>query len=243
MLLAILWALLCGPVAEREQTARAQKKENKPGWDETNKPPKPRPTPHKTPRPTPRSTPRPTPRPSLKPPLSVQYRLFKVSANNSQTEVNRITIFNRGDKIRFSVKPNQDVYLYIIHQKRADQAGKIYFPDSQMSGQNLLPKDKELVIPYGCAPGPPPSDCSYAVDGNVGPEYFTMIFSRDPNINLLNNEMTMAGEIKPQTLDEYAKKNSGHRAGRGDSVYGWSVTNLDRNANQELVVRYVLSKK
>jgi hypothetical protein len=229
--------------------------QDSPSWNKTvpKETPKPKPTPAPKPpvkraaKATPRPAPRPRPKQPAQPLLAVQFRVFKVNDNNSQVEVNPLTVFNKGDRIRIAMKANQDVYLYVIRQPAATDDGSIFFPDSRInSGQNFLVRDTEVVLPGGCGAGVLPQDCALRVDANPGPEVFTMILSRSPSIDLLENQTTaITNGLKPQVLEGYLR-NANLKldtSGRADSIFGRMVRNTDPKANDKIIVRYLLNKR
>ena len=227
-------------LAACDRAARAQS--DTPSWNR-NVPKKT--TTRRTPRPRP--TPRPTPRPVTpsSPPLSAQYRVLKVNENNSQVEVNPVTVFNRGDRVHIAVKADQNVYLFVIHQPGPGQPGTIFIPDSRInSGQNSLVKDQEFVISPPCAPGAAAYQCSHVVGGG-GQESFTLIFSREPTIKLLDDSAASGGSVSPQALDAYADS-IGQRlddSARGDTVFARRFRNLNPRSGGQVVVRVPLNKR
>ncbi len=231
---------VCTVVAQRSDTGI---------WDPATKA-KPKPTTKPTTKPRPRPVPvRPSPRPAPPPrftPLTVQYRIFKVNENNSQVEVNPVTIFNRGDRLRFAVKSDTDVYLFVIHQQGLNQPGRIYIPDSQINGgQNLLAKNVEFVIPSGCPAGTAPLACTYKVDGTTGQEMFTLIFSRAPSIRLLDEAVGAGGIVTAQSLDAYMNGLNQRLddTARGDSVFARTFRNLNPKSADQVVVRLAINKR
>lgn len=235
LMLAALLASLPGaaPVCR----AAARRAQDAPSWN-TKLTPKPKPA---APRRAPRKPPRRAPTSSS---LEVEYRIFKVNENNSQVEVNSVTIFNRGDRVRLAVKANADLYLFVIHQKSPTEDGTIFIPDSRFNnGQNLLARGREFIFPDGCPPGGAASDCSYLVDA-AGQEYFTLIFSRRPSLGLLDSAAAAGGVVSAQAIADYVN-NSGQRldtSGRGGSVFARSVRNLNQK-DDKLAVRVMLNKR
>lgn len=244
---AILLALAACAAVSAPRAARAQ---DTPSWNKTPTAPKPapaKPTPKPRPAPKPvRRAPAPEPARPATPPLTVQFRILKVNENNSQVEVSPVTVFNRGDRLRIAVKSSEDVYLHVIHQQAPNQSGRVFIPDSQFnSGQNFIPRGREFIVPSGCPPGGAPSACSYLVDGPAGQEFFTLIFSRGPSVNLLEGAAAAAGSIRPQDLDAYmnAAGQKVDASGRGDTIFSRQVRNLNPRSNDRVAVRYVLNKK
>lgn len=203
--------------------------------------------------PKPKPKPKPTTRPHHTPPapsaplLAVQFRIFKVNDNNSQVEVSPLSVFSKGDRLRIAMKANQDVYLYVIHQQTPDSDGQLFFPDSRInSGQNFMAKNTELLIPSACPPGTPSQLCGFTVDGTVGQEVFSMIFTRNPSVDLLERSSGgINSELKPQVLEAYANSLNQKldTSGRADTVFGRLIRNTNPKANDKIVVRYVLNKR
>lgn len=177
--------------------------------------------------------------------LSVQWRILKVEPKGAE-EVNPMTVFNPGDRLRLAVKTNQDGFLYIIHQGRADQPGQILFPDSRMNGgRNYVKRGVEYVVPSGCPPDVPAADCSYPVNSTSPQEQFTVVFSRDAMLELPQNATDISGGINPEALKELGGK-SGQKLSSpktGDSIFSVRITNLNRNDNEEIIVPYTLRKR
>jgi len=177
--------------------------------------------------------------------LSVQWRILKVEPGGAE-EVSPMTVFNPGDRLRLAVKTNQDGFLYIIHQGRADQPGQILFPDSRMNkGRNNVKRNIEYVVPSGCPPDVPAADCSYPVNSTSPQEQFTVVFSRDALLEIPQDATDISGGINPEALKELGSK-SGQRLSKprtGDSDNSVRITNLNRNDNEEIIVPYTLRKR
>lgn len=200
-------------------------------WNPSAKKPKPK-----------HAAPRPQPAPSRARTLAVQYRLLKVNDNDSQVEVSPVTVFNGGDRLRLAVKADDEVYLYVIHQKGPNQPGSIYFPDTRIGAQNHIAKGEQLVIPSNCSNVSKPPDCSYEIDASAGQEFFTLIFSRSDNIPLLEQ---VGGTVTASALDTYlgglAQKLDAST--RGDTIFARRFRNLNPKSADLVVVRLVLNKR
>jgi hypothetical protein len=174
----------------------------------------------------------------------VQYRLLKVNDNNSQIEVSPVTVFNTGDRLRLAVKADEDVYLFVIHQKAPGRQGSIYFPDSRVNGgQNLIPKGAEFLLPSNCSDRSSPVACSFPVDPVGGQEFFTLIFSRSPSVSLLDQAAEAGGVVSAQSLDTYL---GGHAqkldaSARGDTVFARAFRSLKPDG--QVVIRLALNKR
>jgi hypothetical protein len=234
--------LACGLALACCAAAAAQRRDTG-VWDPSAKP-KPKPT--TKPRPKP-SAPRPQPAPRARP-LDVQYRLLKVNRNNSHVEVSPVTVFNGGDRLRLAVKAgkdDEDVYLFVIHQRGPTQPGSVYFPDTRVGAQNHIDKGEELVFPSDCPDAPTPADCSFEIDGARGQELFTLIFSRSESIPLIEKAGEAGGTVSAAALDEYvgglAQKLD--TSTRGDTVFARRFHNRNPKSAGVVVVRLVINKR
>jgi hypothetical protein len=234
-----LAALACGLLVACCAAAPAQRRDTG-AWDPSAKPkPKPtKPAPH---RPAP-TRPRPAARARS---LAVQYRLLKVNRNDSQVEVSPVTVFNRGDRLRLAVRADDEVFLFVIHQKGPGQPGSIYFPDTRVGAQNHVAKGEQLVFPSNCPDATTPADCSFEFDGASGQELFTLIFSRSESVPLLDRAAEAGGTVSAGALDAYvgglAQKLDSST--RGDTVFARRFRNLNPKTADLVVVRLVLNKR
>lgn len=233
-------ALACGLLAAllaAAPHARAQRRDTG-AWD----PAAPRPKPKPRPRP---AAPRPQPAPPRARTLAVQYRLLKVNDNDSQVEVSPVTVFNRGDRLRLALKADEDVYVFVIHQKGPGLPGSVYFPDTRFAVQNHVRRGEQLVFPSNCAGVSTPSRCSYEVDGAGGQEFFTLVFSRSENVPLFEQAVGAGGTVTAAALDTYvgglAQKLDSST--RGDTVFARRFRNLNPRSADMVVVRLALTKR
>jgi hypothetical protein len=230
-------ALACGLLLVCFAEASAQRSD--PGvWNPSAKP-KPKPAPR---RPAPRPAPRPAaPRARA---LAVQYRLLKVGGDDAEVEVSPVTVFNVGDRLRFALKADDDVYLYVIQQKGAGEPGRLYFPDTRIGAQGHLAKGEQLVIPSSC-PDARAADCSFEIDRAGGQELFTLIFSRSGSVPLVERALEGGGAVSAAALDSYlaglAQKLDAST--RGDTVFARRFSSLRTKSADVVVVRLVLNKR
>jgi hypothetical protein len=223
---------LCVALCAAAQHTTAQRRDTG-AWNPAAKPkPKPRPKP---------AAARPQPAPRARS-LAAQYRLLKVNDNDSQVEVSPVTVFNRGDRLRLALKADDEVYLFVIHQKGPNQPGSIYFPDTRIGAQNHIAKGEQLIIPSNCPGLSTPAECSYEIDERAGQEFFTLIFSRSDNVPVLTQA---GGTISASALDAYlgglAQKLD--TSTRGDTVFARRFRNLNPKSADLVVVRLVLNKR
>jgi hypothetical protein len=135
----------------------------------------------------------------------------------------------------------------VIRQSSPNSQGELVFPDSRFnSGQNFLKKGIEVKAPSGCPAGTALQLCSYVVDGEVGKEVFTMVFTRNSLFSLLESATGPDNsQIKPQALAAYVS--SLHQqlsvSGSPGSPFGRRIRNTNPKANDKIVVLLPLNKR
>src|SRR4029434_2593535 len=83
--------------------------------------------------------------------LAVQLRLLKLKHDGTAVETNPLSQFYANDRLRLSVKANQDGYLSIIRQSGPNEDGQILFPTSLLNdGANYVTANIEFVVPAHC---------------------------------------------------------------------------------------------
>ncbi|HVF50753.1 MAG TPA: hypothetical protein VNA19_11735 [Pyrinomonadaceae bacterium] len=235
-------AFALAQVAAGASPARAQN--DTPGWNQ----PKPEASkPSARPRRRARRRARgPLPHVVARPLLTLQYRIFKIERNGTQIEVNPNTVFNAGDRVRFGLLASDDGYLTIIRQSRPDAPGRVLFPESRTNNvQNFVRRGQELLLPSVCRAGTPAFECSYPVNADSAQDFYTIIFSRDDTPDLPKDALQPDGQIRAQSLRQHWTT-SGQRlseAQQGATVFSLRVSNLNRRADGELTLRYVLNKR
>jgi hypothetical protein len=176
--------------------------------------------------------------------LKIEWKLLKVNSDGSQGETNPLSTFYTGDHLRLVVKANQNGYLYIIHQDNPTAPGQIIFPDSRLNnGRNDVSKLQEITLPSSCPADITPFDCAVIVRPPAGAELFTLVFTRDPIINLPDNATDASGGIPAAALVKL-KQDSGQTLvrGKGGSPYSVLVTNTNLKDNEDLFETLVLKK-
>lgn len=234
-------ALACGLLVACPAAAHAQRRDTG-AWDPSAKPkPAAKPAPRPKPRP---AAPRPQPAPRART-LAVQYRLLKVNRNDSQVEVSPVTVFNGGDRLRVAVKADDDVYLFVIHQRGPGQPGTIYFPDTRVGAQNHVRKGEQLVVPSNCPSAATPADCSFEIDGARGQEFLTLVFSRSESIPLIERTAEAGGAVSAAALEAYVGGLAQRldSSTRGDTVFARRFRNLNPKSADLVVVRLALNKR
>lgn len=173
--------------------------------------------------------------------LTIQYRLVKRGERGEFIDTNPSSIFFSGDQMKIAVTPNQDGYLYILHNTQG-QDGTLVFPDSRINnGQNFVRKNTEYVVPGYCPRFSDPKDCWYEMDEEAGREEFTLIFSRDAISSLPNRVISAGGAISQQVIREIRGQSNQNieetslPKGIGLGQYVIWVKNKNRADNEELI--------
>jgi hypothetical protein len=141
------------------------------GLDDTPAPAKPKPAPSKPARGKPDV---PFQRASSKGPLGLRYALLKVNGPES-TEVAQTTEFTSGDRIRLKVQPNDDGYLYIVHQGTSGNWGILYPKLTANPESNRIQAGVQYEVP---------PDSAFRFSGNPGTERLFVLLTRVPERDL-----------------------------------------------------------
>jgi hypothetical protein len=189
-------------------------------------------------------------RPVMQAPLlTIQYRLIKRAEGGGFGDTSPSTVFFTGDQVKIAITPNQDGYLYIIHNTQG-RDGQLVFPDSRINnGLNFVTKDTEYAVPGSCPKFQNPKDCWYEMDDVAGREEFTLIFSRDAISSLPNRAIGDGGLIKQEAIREIRSQTTQHieetnlRKGIGGGNYVIWVKNKNRSDNEELIYTIGLSHR
>jgi Domain of unknown function (DUF4384) len=176
--------------------------------------------------------------------LKLEWRVLKVRDDGSAEETNPRGIFHNGDRLRLAIKTNQNGFLYIIHQASPTSPGQIIFPDSRVNdGRNDVSKLQEVILPSNCPTGMKARDCALVVIPPAGLELFTLVFSRDPIINLPDSAMDASGGITVEALTKL-RAGSGQILdhAQGSSIYSVLVTNQNTKDNEDIFETLPLKK-
>ncbi|HEX8096553.1 MAG TPA: DUF4384 domain-containing protein [Pyrinomonadaceae bacterium] len=184
--------------------------------------------------------------------LTVQYRLLKFKEGAPPVELPAQAVLHPGDLLRLAVTPNQDGFLYIIHQNEGED-GQIVFPDSRVNdGQNFVAKNREFALPPACAPVDSP-DCWYKVTPSAKAEFFIVVFSRDQITDLPNQAAASGGVIKKEVIDQYTAQHPERnykigfrppnaKLGFQGGVNALWITNINPKDNEEIIAKFPLIK-
>jgi len=183
-------------------------------------------------------------RPRLKvsrvPLLAVQLRLLKLKEDGTAVETNPLSQFYANDRLRLSVKANQDGYLTIIRQSGPNQDGQILFPTSLLNdGANFVNANKEYVVPGNCPTNVKARDCAYVMPQSAGTQIFTVIFSRDLILDLPESAKTANGAIKAQVINDIEGNSIKQLEIKpGASPFAILILNTHREDNEEIFTRF-----
>ena len=175
--------------------------------------------------------------------LKLEWRLNKVSADGSDEETPQRT-FKRGDRLRLSVRTNQDGYLYVIHQRSPDSPGDVIFPDSKINyGHSRVDKSEEFVLPSNCPINIARHDCAVVLTFSGDEELFHLFFTREP-FSKLPASASEATEPIPATLLESLKSGSGQilRRQKGSTESSELLTNINTKDNEDIMETIVLKR-
>ena len=172
--------------------------------------------------------------------LAVQLRLLKLKEDGTAVETNPMSQFHANDRLRLSVKANQDGYLTIIRQSNPNEDGQILFPTSLLNdGANYVNANKEFVVPSNCPANVRAADCAYVIPESAGTQIFTVIFSRDLILDLPENAKTPTGAIKAQLINEVESSSIKQLEIKpGATPYAILVLNTNREDNEEIFTRF-----
>jgi hypothetical protein len=176
--------------------------------------------------------------------LKLEWRLYKVLADGSERETGQDT-FQRGDRLRLSVRTNQDGYLYVIHQQSAASLGEVIFPDSKLNyGRSLAYKSEEFLLPSNCPVKMLRRDCAVILTSSAEPEIFHLFFSRDPFIDLPDSASDANQSISPEILEKL-RNDSGQnlKPQRGSTPFSQILVNINTRDNEDIIAKIVVDKK
>jgi len=188
---------------------------------------------------------RPRPAVSRVPLLAVQLRLLKVKPDGTAIETNPMSEFYANDRLRLSVKANQDGYLTIIRQSGPTDDGQILFPTSLLNdGANYVTANKEFIVPGNCPADIKSWDCAYVMPEAAGTQIFTVIFSRDLILDLPDSAKTATGGIKAQVISSIEGNSVKQlEIKQGATPFAILVLNTNRDDNEEIFTRFGVTSR
>ncbi|HNB69972.1 MAG TPA: DUF4384 domain-containing protein [Acidobacteriota bacterium] len=201
-----------------------------------------------------KSVPRPArARPKVKAPLPLrlELQLLKKMPDGRAETVNPLSTFFTDDQIRIWVRPNQDGYLYVFnHSETPDgrpvNQPQLIYPDSRLdSGRNFLRQGQEYNLPGSCLDGTHPDECWYTITPPVGNEVFTIVYSRELLLSLVDRQ---SGINQQQVLEElvqintpFVRRTSGSSNGRNfEQLFSIFITSTNPNKRAELIERFLI---
>lgn len=112
------------------------------------------------------------------PAIGLGYTLFMRDADGRGLRVEPGHEFHNGDRVRISLEPNVDGYLYVFHAEN-DGAPEMIYPDSRLDGgDNSIQAHVPLEVPSG-----EETDERlrwFAFYGNGGTEHLYVVVTREP---------------------------------------------------------------
>ncbi len=203
-----------------------------------------------------KSAPQPRParaRPKVKasPPLGLELQLLKKTPAGRAEGVNPLSTFFTDDQLRIWVRPNYDGYLYVFNHSETPDGRplnhpQLIYPDSRIdSGRNFLRQGQEYILPGGCLDGANPDECWYTITPPVGNEVFTIVYSRELLLSLLDRQ---SGINQQQVLEElvqinapFVRRASGSSNGRNfEQLFSIFITSTNPNKRAELIERFLI---
>ena len=176
--------------------------------------------------------------------LKLEWRLFQVLHDGSQQEVDRQQLFKHGERLRISVRANQDGYLYVVYQSSPSEPGTVIFPNVQLNnGISSIGTSEEIVLPSNCPINIEQRDCALILSKSAGPEVFHVFFTRDPFTDLPNTAAEAGKSISADTLNKL-KTESGQvlRRQKGSTELSELLTNINTKDNEEIVETLEINK-
>lgn len=255
--ISLITTVICGLFVSNLTTETASAKgDNSLFWDapvSVSQPAKPKPG-----RVRPPSRPKPDPSTGREknPLLTLKYNmLVRGASGNIEKADPAKREWKVGDQLRLAVTPNQNGFLYIVHQSVDDNGAiidqpHIIFPDPGINqGGNQVVKNTEYVVPNFCAQFENPDDCWWEITPPGGTDSFTLIFSRD-QITDLQNRLTKddakkgKDSVKMETIAAIKKTSNTKSIARSDKIQinstskpqsdGIYVQNTSKDDNEEL---------
>ncbi|MBI4748931.1 MAG: DUF4384 domain-containing protein [Acidobacteria bacterium] len=202
-----------------------------------------------------KSAPQPRPvraRPKVKSaPLGLELQLLKKSPTGRAEAVNPLSTFFTDDQLRIWVRPNYDGYLYVFnHSETPDgrplNQPQLIYPDSRIgNGRNFLRQGQEYILPGECLDGTNPDECWYTITPPVGNEVFTIVYSRELLLSLVDrqsgiNQQQVLEELV-QTTAPFVRRTSGGTNGRNfERLFSIFITSTNPNKRAELIERFLI---
>jgi hypothetical protein len=109
-------------------------------------------------------------------PLALRYSVLK-QTNGRYQEVDPEGTFRSGDRIRITVRPNDEGYLYVV-MRGSSGTWSLLFPSKEFAnGDNKLKRGQDYQIPTG-------GQGQFVFDERAGEERLFLVFARQPEQNL-----------------------------------------------------------
>jgi hypothetical protein len=177
--------------------------------------------------------------------LKMEWRLYKVLDDGSQKETSMQETFKGGDRLRLSVRTNQEGYLYVIHQTSPTAPGDVLFPDWKLNeGSSAVTRNEEFVLPSNCPVKIPRRDCALIITPSGEQELFHVFFTRDQFKELPNSASDATDRISPDLLEKL-KRDSEQvlKRQKGSTPFSELLSNINTRDNEEIIETLALNKR
>jgi hypothetical protein len=159
---------------------------------------------------------------SAKGPLGLRYALLKVNGPES-TEVPQTTEFTSGDRIRLKVQPNDDGYLYIVHQGTSGNWGILFPKLTANPDSNRIQAGVQYEVP---------PESAFRFSGNPGTERLFILLTRVPERDLDN----IIYSVKGRPEERQGPKSDGPALMAANRVVENPLINRLRAISRDLVL-------
>ncbi|HEY3026675.1 MAG TPA: DUF4384 domain-containing protein [Pyrinomonadaceae bacterium] len=123
-------------------------------------------------------------------PIGLGYTLFKRDASGDAVRIDPSSEFHTGDRVRISLEPNVDGYLYVFHSE-GDGQPEMIFPDWRLEdGDNAI----EAHVPYDVPSGFEKDERLrwFTFYGNPATERLYIVVTREPLPSVPTSEALVA---------------------------------------------------
>lgn len=176
--------------------------------------------------------------------LKLEWRLFRVMRDGTEEEIGQQPLFRNNDRLRISVRANQDGYLYVVHQSSPTSPGTFVFPNVQLNdGSSAISRSEEIMLPSNCPINIERRDCAFILSRSEGPEQLHLIFTRDPFIELPSNASEAGNHISADALNKL-RGESGQviRRQKGSTALSELLTNINTKDNEDIIETVGINK-
>jgi hypothetical protein len=176
--------------------------------------------------------------------LTLQWQLLKYT-NGKAIGISPNSVLKSEDQFRFSIKVNQEGFLYIIY-KPEGREGVLVFPDPRVNkGENAVKTNQEYIVPQSCQGAVDPNNCWMGIEPSSAVTNLILIFSRD-KIDLFATQPDNAArlvdenqirQLRTETKQKIEEITVWHLSTTDEgSQFVRRVQNVNPNDNEEIIV-------